>query len=932
MKKIAIFLIIAILLSSAALAICPDPKITDDKNNPDCTTFELTADNVKDLKPEQISTLKPEQLTADVLGHMNSQQVAQLTQQQLTASVIIAMPDETMRSLTTSQLSNTYILGSIPSDKLKILRSNQLADERVLLALGKASILENADPKEFKDAFNSVYPSTKGKVYLENAESLSGVTLKKVGESTFIQDSSGNSFDLGGEATISIDLVGLVHIKKGNSLPVWREDKQIGSFTGDGSVDKSGIFTCADGKGCSATAFGENAISLKSSSNNQIIKVSGKDAFVELNEQGRISGMKGIMENDDSFIFNGKSASDHYEVSWKRGTSISFSDGGFSEVNAKGDFKSYYFDETSGNAVSTVELKDGGEFSMSGSDSAEIKSCIGTCSYRNRDESKMKGFNLPENGAIEMNIAKGGSMTFGEGAAGLKGKETNMRVLDGNNGVVMSTTNVESGSTRVMLGDTKIANEKDINSNSCDGKCNLVLFKSEEKEKTASYSAEVYTQNDNKVDIFMPSADPLNNAHIVTQAGGVHGTLAINSKNPTYVFPELSVVQWKEQTSEATSEANTLQPSGKLAQMIIGDGETKTTISAASTNGQISLLADRLNKNGNMYKISTSDEYLYSDGVNSALLGYEDGKYVLKSVRSGLGVSINDNEKMLVRSTLSLMGMPEEDIRNVQRFGQNLFTDVEQNDISAEARAAAGVKALEEITKQVEGTTTLPGTDIVTEGTATTAPATPGQLLTDEDRKVIQGIRPGSVEGNYYQSDADVQAMVKALGFNDVKGFQAAAGIQVDGYAGVQTSAALLLACQNTGRCNDANLDPFTVKVINPVVRATATALDPAHAATAQAQPGSLRAEGRNAGTQGTSGTPTTGFGRSGIDCLPEQCLHQQLQQPLGQQQALQQQLYLRKTLQLVLLKTRTAHQAYMTLMLEHALQSQLLHLQHHLN
>ncbi|MCX6706985.1 MAG: hypothetical protein NT001_02485, partial [Candidatus Woesearchaeota archaeon] len=113
----------------------------------------------------------------------------------------------------------------------------------------------------------------------------------------------------------------------------------------------------------------------------------------------------------------------------------------------------------------------------------------------------------------------------------------------------------------------------------------------------------------------------------------------------------------------------------------------------------------------------------------------------------------------------------EKDIQNIQRFGQPLFTDAEQTQIAQEARA----KALEEVTREVEGTTTpaaaATGTQATTPGQGAAAAGTTVSLVPPNL------MPPGSVDGKYYTNDPRVIAMLTSMGYGtgtaaDIKRFQ----------------------------------------------------------------------------------------------------------------------------------------------------------------
>ncbi|MCX6707004.1 MAG: hypothetical protein NT001_02580, partial [Candidatus Woesearchaeota archaeon] len=610
MKKSIIIIISLMMILSSLSVVAAEALMTTEPITLD--PKDVTKDNIKDLSPDAVFNIPVNKLTPDVLGAMSEQQMKNLISSQLTPQVLTTISQN----------------GKLNSDYVNI--------DQFTLAINKVGSMQltKIDP---------------------NGLSNIKITAGAADTSVNLQDANGNSLRLkdSGAGTFTVDDQGVFHFEGVENLAIWHNGVRKADFTGAGSVDSDGTIVCAtDTKVCSATAFEGNPISVKSPKG-QVVKISGEDAVVEFGENGDIKTLKGKLEEDylpanlRHLVLSGKEEGSHYELEASRGSLINFENGEVKNAKSDGSLLVKYDNRADTDvAAAVVHLNNGGEFSMSGSDSAEITSCSGTCSYRNRDTSKMNGFNLPESGVIEINTAKGGSLSFNAGTAVLNGKETSMMALDSKNNVLMSTTNVDAGTTKVMMGNTQVGNAADINSKTCDGKCNLVLFKSTEK----GYSSDIYTQNTNKVDVFLMSDNHLNDAHVITQAGGVHGTLAIttiakNNQNPEYIFPDLSVTQWKEQeTSESTSEANTLQTSGKLAEVKIGTSTASTTISVTSTNGQISMLADRLNKNENMYKLSTTNldgkggEVLYSDGVNSVLLGVEnpgsaDQKYALKSVR-----------------------------------------------------------------------------------------------------------------------------------------------------------------------------------------------------------------------------------------------------------------------------------------------------------
>lgn len=857
-KSIMIMIALMIVISSSAVfALCPDPSILDNKNNPGCPDFELTADNVKDVPNDKVAALPANKLTPEVLG---------------------AMKDEQIQALSTAQLSDHSVARNIPSDKLIMLTSSQLSNENVLLALSgvpgtpaapEGSRIKDLNPNAFKDAFNKVYPAPDN-IALKEANSLSGVSMEQLtGGRTFIVDSNGNKFDISGKGSIVIDEHGVVHTFGPDSrIPVVTKNGEY-TLTGIGTVDKDGKFSCSENEYCSVEG------------DNVLIDVGGREVNIKgnisIDTNGNIVELKGELLDDylDEPLVLGDEEGAHYTISANISTKIEWSQAGSDPLKAtfaggSGDVS--YYDGLTKKAY--IAGTSGAAAEIRGTDYASLKDCSTAvsslaCSYANYDKNEMNGLDLPDRGYLLMQTGKGGSFSFSSGTLDLAGNNADMTVRDNNDNILMGVDNIDSGSTKVVLGDYS-ATEQDKEAS------NIVLLKSTKE-------AEFYTKDSSKVGIRMNNPEGTSQTQVITDAGGVKGTISLKGeKAGAYPYPDVSVSALNKMPAESTSPET-------LATVKVNEDSVSVTRQAS---GNVDLAADRRNSNDQRYVISTSNlgnenkgEVIYSNGQDSVLLGFNKGKYDLRSMESGFGLSLNDDEKDKVKKVLSDMGMLPKDIAGIQRFGRDLFTSNEQTTIFASAKetitaaaeeakakaaAEAAAKTKEEIVFDVvaEKIGLLPPAEakpIPGEAAAATVPPE-GKLFSDEDKNFLRNnVKPGSVNGHYYQDDNGVKAMLKSLGYEGpdaVTRFQVEAGIKVDGYVGVQTSSALLIACKNTGKCNDNNLNTFKTEVISSVYPAAIAAADKGNAQVNAATPAPLKSGDRRTTTGGTSGTVTSSKGK----------------------------------------------------------------------
>src|SRR3989344_8922403 len=171
-----------VLLSVIVAGECPaDASPEDKKNNPQCTEFEVSADNIASVQPSDIQKLDSSKLTSQVIQKMSDSQIKALTVTQI-------------QGLNEAQVNEILL-----RDKETIiefasaLKSNQLTPE-VLWRLSDKEVLGNVKQEEVITAINSL-----GGVQITGIAAGGLGKIKITGttaDSMFIEDANGNGINI----------------------------------------------------------------------------------------------------------------------------------------------------------------------------------------------------------------------------------------------------------------------------------------------------------------------------------------------------------------------------------------------------------------------------------------------------------------------------------------------------------------------------------------------------------------------------------------------------------------------------------------------------------------------------------------------------------------------------------------------------------------
>ena len=831
MRKLIIALILGMVLLSVIVAgECPaDASPEDKKNNPQCTEFEVSADNIASVQPSDIQKLDSSKLTPQVIQKMSDSQIKALTVTQIQGLNDVQVNEILLRD------KETII------EFASALKSNQLTPE-VLWMLSDKEVLGNVKQDEVITAVNSL-----GGVQITGIAAGGLGKIKITGttaDSMFIEDANGNGIraTTGGKANIKIDENGVIYIEEGENLGVWHNGNRVADFSGTGSVDADGTFVCEGACSVSGTD-----ISVLIEQGDALVKmVFTGQANVEVDEFGAITRMDGLLQGPHKeLIF--AAADGGYHATF-HGAEIHFDNGEFVNVKTDNLVIIDYIDgrlDAEGNTIPSAHLlMNGGSFSMSGTDSVQVTECSVKCTYENRDDAKMNGLTLPEGGYLEMNANAGGTFRFdstGEVTlAEISGENSAVSIYDANNNPLAGVRNSEEGSTKVVIGDSRglnLINEDSINNYACltpapcddKNRANLALLMG--PQDVAGFmttdNSFALTVGEDWVDMQKQGTTSI--ASLIVEESGS--------------YPEIDVGLWKKLEVGGDSQVASIQVDG------VNINVKRAGISGASTDS-LAIDYPKDNDLDGKYVVSATGldgregEALYSDGQNQVLLEVTygiNGNVESRTLLTPKGVfrnSIDDNGPLITYDTLRSFGLSNEEITSLQnKNGDNYFSETEIANINnynnplyeapkqAEPVAAPGEPPKAEVPCPPETPDCKPAE----------APAEPQLNAQQQAIAAIDpaSVSPGTVNGKLLTNDPNAVALMNSLCTDNAgcvcdnggadcgiaERFQnSVAGIRSDGKVGMQTSTAILHECYtNPGKCDQANLNSFEQTVLTPV-------------------------------------------------------------------------------------------------------------------
>ncbi len=788
----------------------------DDWQNLDSEGLSSCLENTQCSENIEIENVPPEAFTQENIQQVPYNRINELSQDQLThEGVIEGMNEKQLGSLTAEQLSNP----------------------QVLVNINNADGLRNLDTNAFREGLNELSVEGVEVSHIEEG-ALSNINIKDENGMVYIVDANGNmvSVNYGGQGrgSMTIDQNGVIHFKNADRIDIRDEQNNLVTFSGSGTTNEDGDFMCEEA-GCSAQSSMPD-LTVVSASGQEVTMGGDGVKSVSFNEQGQITGMHGNLEGDyNNLQFAGQEGV--YTVNSGPSTEISYNqDTGFSDVSAADSFSASYYEgglpegEARG-ADAELTIQGGGHVdSMQGTSNVDVPQCMGSCIYNNGDSSQMGGMNL-EGGVLQIGAGENGAFTF-EGSetnanAQIYGQETELAFFDAGNNPLAGARNSGGGNTNVLIGgeyegthDELVEEHGNVEYGEGEQPANLVMITASEGQEAPNAVTGYNVVND---DIEITTGS--DRVNLVTGGGMASSSMTLVG-TPGEESSEVNVGLWDNIPAQPGEPVAEMELNGvNLGATVRGTRGEEVDIDYPRTedmDGPFILRTTSLD--------GASGEELYSNGRNQVLTEVEidpdTGEVTERTLLTPRGFfrnSLNDNTEDEVLQVLDDAGLGNEEIADLQtKDGEDFFDVVQQAEIMD--YGGEGFKPEAEEEGPAETTET---TGEIPEERKDQA-AAEDMAHPDERIDAISGtdpnrVRPGTINGELLTDNENANNLITQMGYDSVEDFQQAAGIQIDGQIGRQTSAAILNRCYNPEvNCHTEadDLGAFEEYVLNPVTAA----------------------------------------------------------------------------------------------------------------